>query len=354
MKKPLGVQQQQTAQVREADLRARWFRIRLEVDPRPNVSPAAPQANSDPVFLVPNRTELGPGFPVKVYAPVGRCIYCDATEFIPGTGRKLSEEHIVSEGLGGVIVLPEASCEVCAKTTTKIEGNILRTVLWTPRRHLKIRGKKRKRDERTFPLTAVVDGKDVPLHLPLNEHPALLFLLRLQAPGILLGRPEEFSGIAGIWMQELISDSINEMRDRGLPSFASPSIDTVRFCQMLAKIAHGFAVAELGLDGFKPLLLEQLILRELAPKENWCGCYRLVGGDTRDYAPDDALHVMGWGVDQRGDKHFLVVAVRLFANLGAPVFHVIAGELDQAQLERALALAKPREQPPDRTPVEPQ
>ncbi len=143
------------------------------------------------------------------------------------------------------------------------------------------------------------------------------------------------SGIGGFWLHEINADSVNAMRDRGVPDFALASVDTVRFCQMIAKIAHGFATAELGLTGFNALAPTQLILRNLGPKENWCGCYRLVGGDLQDYAPDEALHVLSWGLVPKGDQMFLVVTLRLLANLGAPVFHVVVGELSQEQLVRA-------------------
>ena len=42
---------------------------------------------------------------------IGRCIYCGTTE------GKLSEEHITPYGLGGLLVLQEASCERCARIT---------------------------------------------------------------------------------------------------------------------------------------------------------------------------------------------------------------------------------------------
>ena len=255
---PRGQRRKGQATVQETELRARWFRIKFafpstaKVEPTP--SPTAATESTEPEFEPPNAFAIPVAGTVKPYPPVERCIYCGATEFSPGSGRKLSEEHIVPEGLGAALILPEASCERCAKATGKIEASVLRTLLWTPRRHLRIRGKKRKRNESTYPVTAIVNGKDVMFYLSLDQHPAMLFLLVFNAPGILVGRPVERSGVQGAWIQELRRDSLNQMPERGFPQFASPVMDAARFCQMLAKIAHGFAVAELGWDGFEWLL----------------------------------------------------------------------------------------------------
>ncbi|WP_217539485.1 HNH endonuclease, partial [Stenotrophomonas sp. GbtcB23] len=48
-------------------------------------------------------------------APVGASIYCGATD-----GR-LTEEHIIPKGLGGTLVLPQASCDDCAAITSLFE-----------------------------------------------------------------------------------------------------------------------------------------------------------------------------------------------------------------------------------------
>jgi hypothetical protein len=331
---------------------ARWFRLRFEFRQEiqtTTVPPSAPpEEAAERRYDVPHRAELGDRAPTRRLPRIGKCIYCGATEFVPGSGRKLSEEHVVSEGLGGSLVLPEASCEACANKTKKIEGNVLRTVLWAPRRHLKIRGKKRKRAESLYPVTAIVDGKDVVMHLPLDAHPTMLFLMVFNAPGILCARTVGRSGIQGAWAQEL-GNRVQGFVNRGVRNFASPSMDTVRFCQLLAKIAHGFAVAELGLDGFMPML-PPFILREFGAKENWPNCYHVVGGNPFDWAPDEALHVLGWGFPDSGHQ-YLVVLIRLFANLGAPIFQVVVGEVTEEQKARAIALGEARERTRGRTPA---
>jgi hypothetical protein len=97
----------------------------------------------------------------------------------------------------------------------------------------------------------------------------------------------------------------------------------------------------LGLNGFSPLL-PAFILREFPRGENWPNCYHVVGGDPKDYAPDTALHVLGWGITVVDQTIYLVVAIRLFANLGAPVFYVVVGEFNAEQRARAVALEAAR------------
>ncbi|MFQ5853427.1 MAG: hypothetical protein ACE5JU_22945 [Candidatus Binatia bacterium] len=54
-----------------------------------------------------------------VYPPVGRCIYCPATD-------DLRREHIIPFGLDGTAVLPAASCSTCARITGAFEAQVLR------------------------------------------------------------------------------------------------------------------------------------------------------------------------------------------------------------------------------------
>ena len=54
----------------------------------------------------------------------------------------------------------------------------------------------------------------------------------------------------------------------------------------------------------------------------------ILGGDPVDYAPSDDLHNLSWGImnGQTDKRQYLTVAIRLFANLGGPVYFVIVGE----------------------------
>jgi hypothetical protein len=303
----------------DGPLTSRWLRALIKLGPFDPQSATPPPEGTYPSYSVSNSLSLHPNVPAIRKGPIGKCIYCGATEFKPGSNLSLSEEHVVPEGLGARLILLEASCRSCAEQINVFETDMLRTLLLAPRRQMGIRGKKRKRDEKAYPLTVVVGGKDVTMQLPLAVHPTMLLLPILNAPGALCGRPQNRPGIQGLSIFELN----NLEKNAGGHKIASPPLDTAHFCQLLAKMAHGYAVSCFGLDGFEPVLTD-LILRKFG-KENWVDCYHWVGGNPMEYAPNDALHLLGWGLGLVEGITYLVVVIRLFAKLETPIFHIVVG-----------------------------
>ena len=104
---------------------------------------------------------------------------------------------------------------------------------------------------------------------------------------------------------------------------------TVEFAQLLAKIAHGFAVGELGYGAFKPLL-SNLITRRFRRDEQFPECIDLVGGEPALFAADNELHVLGYDLVEISGRCHMVVSIRLFANLGSPIYRVVVGEIAAA------------------------
>jgi hypothetical protein len=98
--------------------------------------------------------------------------------------------------------------------------------------------------------------------------------------------------------------------------------------RMLAKIAHSYAVAELGLPSFTPLLNDFI----LGQKE-FDGNY-LVGGILQDLPPSDPtiLHELKWRWEDTASGRFLLVGVRLFSCLGGPQYLVVAGKSSTSNL----------------------
>jgi hypothetical protein len=88
---------------------------------------------------------------------------------------------------------------------------------------------------------------------------------------------------------------------------------------MLAKIAHSFAVAEMGLGSFKPLLPDLILGKTMTPTY-W------VGGQL-DIPPPGVTDRIDLDYDWNANgKTFTVAHIRLFAQLGAPLYHVVIGE----------------------------
>jgi hypothetical protein len=248
--------------------------------------------------------------------PKGLCIYCGNDRYRDTDNRKLGEEHIIAEALGGNLIIEEAACQACERRINDFEQPILKTILYAPRVHLGIRRKRRKRGDETIKVQGKVAGKDVEIFLPIKNVPVLLFLLRLGPPGILNNRPSNIAEMEGAWFAHLTP---GPLVPAGFESFASPTLDTYKFCQFLAKIAHCFAVDVLG-DGFTPLLLD--VIREEARSTR----YDLIGGARNDDHSEN-LHELALIRQRAGGVDYALVRIRLFANLGAPTYLVVAGSL---------------------------
>ena len=131
-----------------------------------------------------------------------------------------------------------------------------------------------------------------------------------------MGRPPDIADMKGGWHRHLNADKI--LVPPGFQTFASPVLDTYKFAKFLAKIAHGFAIDAFG-NSFDPLLPN--FIRSEARGAR----YDLVGGVSDDDAPSDNLHELGADWRHYNGTLFATVRIRLFANLGAPAYLVVAG-----------------------------
>jgi len=108
---------------------------------------------------------------------------------------------------------------------------------------------------------------------------------------------------------------------RGYRSLTSPIIDTHAMTRFIAKIAHGYAFHVAG-DEFEPFLAD-FILRG---PEQLADCMVHVGSDTTELEPETAnLHELSANWAEIDKVEHLLVRVRLFANLGAPTYLIVAG-----------------------------
>jgi len=245
------------------------------------------------------------------YEAVGRCIYC------PNPSD--SDEHIVPRNLGGMLTLPDASCADCRDITGALEGKVADSIYRPARRQLGFPRRHKKVPQP--PMTAEVDGVETILED--KDFPGILVAFKFPAPSILkLGPPATEMIAAGIDARILpeFGDRLNRIRGgANQVRFSTKSMDTVLFCRLLAKIAHCYAVAELGVDGFKPYLLD--IIRD--PDARFIGEY--VGDAMAVDNRGEDLHEVYQEDFYRKSKH-VVVCVRLFGNYGLPTYWVVAGE----------------------------
>jgi hypothetical protein len=97
------------------------------------------------------------------------------------------------------------------------------------------------------------------------------------------------------------------------------------FCQMLAKIAHSYAVAEWGFHSFRPLLLD-LILGRCEGADHW------VGGTSPVKPPDpQGLHKMRLKREVLLGTEYVIAYITLFCLYGAPEYRVVVGTWNEGR-----------------------
>lgn len=113
-------------------------------------------------------------------ASIGKCIYCGAIE-------GLTDEHVIPYGLGGILVLPNASCRVCAAVTSALELRLLRRPWWPYRRALGLTSRRPNEQPDDFPVTLKPkSGEAIKARLRASDHPLLTMCL-FPPPAVLEG-----------------------------------------------------------------------------------------------------------------------------------------------------------------------
>ena len=312
---------------------ARYCRLRFNIA---SVSSQTPLANGSLFDVLPEELKLEavmPGAARRVVAETKQCIYCGARTRRPNTTQACTDEHIVPEAIGGQIVIDHASCDACADLINSYEGDLLSRLFWLPRKKIGLKGKKRAREDRPFLINMVVDGQEVATTLPIVDSPSFLTLPFFYPPNI-LNLPDELKlGSFGVWVHQF--EDIKKLQRHGAGEFATPPLDTLRFAQLLAKIAHGYAISQMGFtwlpDKAGPMIGEYqsvllpLIRKKFGRKDVFGSYLDYVGGYPGNYAPSSSLHDLGAGFLLHEGQDYLVVWLRLFASFGAPIYWIIVG-----------------------------
>ena len=261
----------------------------------------------------------------RIYPSVGICIYCGSDTYAHGSDRKLGDEHIVPEGLGGRLILKEASCKACETITSQAELEWLRGSFYAARVH-KGFGKKKKRTPLLLPLKVFTNGEVVTKTVPLEEYPPMVVTLLFDTPEILLDLDpvdKVLSGGVAIGILPSFGELLKDYLAQGSVTIEPPrkSATSTQLGRMLAKIAHAYAVAELGIKGFNAVL-QPIILgsdtRHLA---------YYVGG-SREISPPLSCHYSISLLNSRSTNGmtFYEVAIRLLSDIqGMPTYRVIVG-----------------------------
>jgi len=224
------------------------------------------------------------------YGPMGRCIYCgrDATEVL------LGDEHVIPRSLGGSLVLPQSSCPECARKTSAFE-------------------------------------------LALAEYPMLSFTVPELGPaGLLTGAPSTEVFHADVKIINLVCDSEarRTAEAAGKPFEVPRGLRITQFARLLAKIAHAFAVAELGYGAFRSFL-PPLILAEAPNLPDFVGGIAELEpsrdpfvGAMESRVTGSIQHHLDYQIVRANDgTTYLTVLIRLLQFI-APPYCVVVARID--------------------------
>ena len=249
----------------------------------------------------------------QVLGTVGRCIYCGG----PGE----TEEHLIPLALSGVQTLAKASCRACAMKSSQFELRLLRGPLLPARVALALFTRDTKTRPSTFPgRFTLEDGTEVTEEIPATAHPSFLSRPILAPPTRLYeGRPDDTVRVLpGGWARQFTDpDEVNRYaRERGARDVTwTSTVPAAALAQLVGKVAWGFAVADLGINGVDRTMPNPIeaTLEELGP---------FVGGNAVLSPPEEELHVVHVSVFPGGR---VGVTVRLFARFGAPTYIAVVG-----------------------------
>jgi hypothetical protein len=265
-----------------------------------------------------------PVHPRKTYPVVNRCIYC-------GSSKAWSKEHIIPEGLGGMWVLPQSSCQICASKTSLFERTCQRTMLGPLRMYYDLPSKRKKERPKKLPLKVKLtpDADWTFIDVDREIYPFLIVFPSLPLPDELSGQTtvgELGAAAKTFWIR---GASFRDGLLRHLETLAAelhvaaimPTAEgrVPEFFQMIAKIAHAFSVAELGIDSFSPFLTHIICDGDTSNSLQW------IGGYQHTEPPGAALHELSFYADAATCPEVVAVRVRLLAPLETPTYLVAVG-----------------------------
>jgi HNH endonuclease len=117
---------------------------------------------------------------ISTYAPVGHCIYCGSD----GGEQGLGDEHIVPFSLGGVLVLPKASCRACEAITSAFERRCAH-IMYGSFRIRENQTRRPKERPTKLPMCATFGDKGEVYMMPVDGVVATLPLVHFLPPGYL-------------------------------------------------------------------------------------------------------------------------------------------------------------------------
>ncbi|MGA1998122.1 MAG: hypothetical protein ABSH45_20335, partial [Bryobacteraceae bacterium] len=250
---------------------------------------------------------------------IGECIYCGERDAPLGT------EHAVPYGLNGPWTLLRASCDVCAKITSRFEHDAMRR-LWPDVRNA-LAMQSRRRDKRSTTLPAVVqrDGVRETVQVPRTKFPTYLTTPLFPPPAIFWSDRPVRGVFANLDVKHLCGPTFAEASKEypGTEFFGMHiNFSAEEFARMLAKIGFCAAVAAVGIGAFTSTPIRKVILGSDQCIGHWVGSWWKEPVNSTN----GGLHEIRVVLSEPGTEIHAII--RLFAQFGAPEYHVMLGPAD--------------------------
>jgi len=257
------------------------------------------------------------------YIPLKQCMYCFKTEPDIGKGR-FGDEHIIPLALGGNLILKESSCDLCAGIINKeIETPVLfkEWKLMRVKRDFPSRNKKKRQPKKVKLFTKSGETFTIPLKDYSTPVPSYKFITSR-----MLSNSPEFDNNKCWTMSVYTSHDEEILMKEKYPQWDETHrimAKPYEFARLLAKIAHGRAVSEYGLEGFRPLGLEVI----LGKSDDY---FNTVGGSLElEPAKEGGDHILDLSIFFKSSTlALLIVDIRLFSQIVSPKYKVVAGEIN--------------------------
>jgi hypothetical protein len=257
---------------------------------------------------------------------IGKCIYCGTTK------GKLSEEHVAPYGLGGQLVLLQASCDCCAKITSALEQTVLKDI-FAARAALRTRTRRPKKRQKTQPMLIEKDGEIKTIQATWQDQWKVIKLPIFPLPAHIDGRPYA-SGIESTSMDQFeLSEKGEEIANRhGANKVLLRSYPVKVFARFIAKMAYGYAVAEYTLNAFEEVNIVPAILGKTDDVGRWVGCPQ-----SRELPRKQCNISVGFKIISRRE---LWVRLKMFPRFDGAEYLVVIGRVKEIYMNYIHALGR--------------
>jgi len=229
----------------------------------------------------------------------------------------------VPYALNGPWTLLRASCGDCRDATHRFEHDTVRGIYPALRAVFRMQTRRKKDRPQTLPLVIEREGRRDVVKVPTSQYPVYFPIIKFPTPGSVDGRLPvpgiepptlEFGHLAGPTYEALVPEYPTAEFIGARLTF-SPT----EYARTLAKIGFCAGVFAMGLAPFRNTPIRDVILGRDPHVGHWVGSWT---GEEQSLPKGlHAMKVRAAGAD-------IHVILRLFAQFGAPEYHVALGTAD--------------------------